>query len=56
MGQAKDRAALLAAAARAGDSRVLSVHTAVQGVSNAIGARGQLQRLRVARCVERLGY
>lgn len=50
MGQAKDLAALLAAAATAGHGRVLSVHTAVPRVSETAGTGGQLQRLRLTRC------
>jgi hypothetical protein len=42
VGQAEDCTALLAAAARAGYSCVLGVYTAIQGVSNAAGVRGQL--------------
>jgi hypothetical protein len=42
VGQAKDSAALLAAAARAGYSYVLSIHAAVLGVFNCKGTLRQL--------------
>ncbi|KAJ8108301.1 hypothetical protein OPT61_g8266 [Boeremia exigua] len=47
VGQAEGGAALLAAAARAGYSAILSVLTAVPQVSHCAGAWRQLQRLRV---------
>ncbi|KAJ8115248.1 hypothetical protein OPT61_g3059 [Boeremia exigua] len=56
VGQAKDCAALLAAAARAGNSSVLSLRTAVPRVSNAAGAGQQLQQLRVAQRAGRVGH